>query len=194
MENNDDVDLKQKGLENFMLLVLGVCDRKISLLHLEKEVFLLWNFDKSIKPYLNFIKHFRGPFSKEIQETILNPFYLEDTWIYFSPSRKDHLSGGYVELSEKGKREYRKLLDKIRKNGEVLHLIAGIKMVRELYDKLSLEELLLLVYDTYPEYIRKSTVYKEIENNKSQIANDLKKKGIVDFERYTSLTGQYDRK
>jgi hypothetical protein len=44
MRKNNEVDLKQKGLENFILLVLGMCDRKISLLHLEKEVFLLWNF------------------------------------------------------------------------------------------------------------------------------------------------------
>lgn len=184
----NDVDLKQKGLENFILLVIGMCDRKISLLHLEKEVFLLWNFDKSIKPYLNFIKHFRGPFSKEIQETVFNPFYLEEDWIYAPPKKGDNLSGGYVGISDKGKIEYKKLLEKIKKREDFLHLITGIKMVRELYDNLTVEELLLLIYDTYPEYISNSSVYKDIEKKKIRLAENLKKKGIVDFDRYVSLT------
>lgn len=185
MQQNDDVDLKQKGLENFILLVLGMSDRKISLLHLEKEVFLLWNFHKKIKPYLKFIKHYRGPFSKEIQETVLNPMYLEGHWIYISPS--DKLSGGYVQLTLKGKMEYKRLFEKIQKNDEMLHLLAGIKMVRELYDKLSLEELLLLIYDTYPEYIERSDVWNDIKKKKSQLAASLKKKGVVSDERYCSL-------
>ena len=185
MRKNNEVDLKQKGLENFILLVLGMCDRKISLLHLEKEVFLLWNFHKKIQTYLKFIKHYRGPFSKEIQETILNPFYLEDHWIYIY--QNDKLSGGYIKLTPKGKSEYKRLLEKIQKNDEMLHLLAGIKMVRELYDKLSLEELLLLIYDTYPDYIEKSEVWKDIEKKKPQLALSLKKKGVASNERYISL-------
>ena len=103
MQSGDKIDLKQRGLEIFILLVLGMSDRKISLLHLEKEVFLLWNFHKKIKSYLRFIKHYRGPFSKEIQETIINPMYLEGYWRYIPPISSDKLSGGYVELTSKGR-------------------------------------------------------------------------------------------
>lgn len=189
MASKDEIDLKQKGLENFILLILGIVDRRISLLHLEKEVFLLWNFDKNLREYLRFIKHFRGPFSKEIQETVVNPFYLENYWNYTSPRKGDNLSGGYVELSNKGKQEYKKLILKIKEKEEFLHLIAGMKMVRELYDKLTLEELLLLIYDTYPDYTEKSSVYRDIEKKKSVLAERLRRKGIADLKRYNALVG-----
>jgi hypothetical protein len=101
--------------------------------------------------------------------------------------QNDKLSGGYIKLTPKGKREYKRLLEKIQKNDEMLHLLAGIKMVRELYDKLSLEELLLLIYDTYPDYIEKSEVWKDIEKKKPQLALSLKKKGVASNERYISL-------
>jgi len=185
MEKNIDIDRKQKGLENFILLVLGMADRELSLLHLEKEVFLLWNFDKKLRDSLQFIKHYRGPFSKEIQETIQNPLYLEDCWIYISP--KDKLSGGYVKLTPAGRQEYKRLLERVQKNDDLIHLLAGIKMVRELYDKLTLEELLLLIYDTYPDYIEKSEVWKDIAKKKSQLAISLKKKGVASDDRYISL-------
>ncbi|RLI60226.1 MAG: hypothetical protein DRO67_09290 [Candidatus Asgardarchaeum californiense] len=185
MWKNNEVDLKQKGLENFILLVLGMSDRRLSLLHLEKEVFLLWNFHKKIKPYLKFIKHYRGPFSKEIQETVLNPMYLEGYWNYISS--RDRISGGYVQLTPKGRQEYERLVEKLQNNDEMLHLLAGIKMVRELYDKLSLEELLLLIYDTYPEYTERSEVWKDIKKKKSQLAISLKRKGVASDERYLSL-------
>ena len=181
------IDRRQKGLENFILLILGVVDKRISLLHMEKEVFLLWNFHPRIKEYLNFIKHYRGPFSKEIQETIQDPFYLEDYWIYTPPMKGDRLSGGYVKLADKGREEYHRLVKKIEKKEELLHLLAGMKMVRELYDKLSMEELLLLIYDTYPEYSEKSKLYGEIECKKKMLAERLMKKGIIDEERFESL-------
>ncbi len=187
IENESEEELRQRGLENFILLVLGMVDNKISLLHLEKEVFLLWNFHPQIKQYLTFIKHFRGPFSKEIQESILNPFYLDDYWIYIPPKKGDILSGGYIELTNLGRKEYQRLVNKIREDDDLLHLLAGIKTVRELYDKLTKEELLLLIYDTFPVYIEKSKVYKDIESKKAKLAESLLHKGFIDLERYNSL-------
>ncbi|MGB8215903.1 MAG: hypothetical protein WCE94_01255 [Candidatus Methanoperedens sp.] len=187
IENESEEELRQRGLENFILLVLGMVDNKISLLHLEKEVFLLWNFHPQIKQYLTFIKHFRGPFSKEIQESILNPFYLDDYWMYIPPKKGDNLSGGYIELTNLGKKEYKRLVNKIREDDDLLHLLAGIKTVRELYDKLTKEELLLLIYDTFPVYIEKSKVYKDIESKKAKLAESLLNKGFIDLERYNSL-------
>lgn len=184
-------ELKQRGLENFILLVLGVNPhRKISQLHLEKEVFLLWNFDsKYVHQYLNFIKHYMGPFSKEIQETIFNPVYLEGDWNYEPPKNKDNLSGGYVYLTEKGISDYETLIEAIKsdKNEDMMHLLAGITIVRNLYDKLTLEELLLLIYDTYPDYTEKSRVSKSIEQNKEKLATNLLSKGLIDKKRYASL-------
>ncbi|NJD76572.1 MAG: hypothetical protein FIB08_05670 [Candidatus Methanoperedens sp.] len=186
---DDNEDPKQKGLENLILLVLGIVDRKISFLHLEKEVFLLWNFHPKIKPFLNFIKHYRGPYSKEIQEAIQDPVYFENHWIYSPPPKGDKLSGGYVELTDAGRNEYERLSEIIKNNDELLHLFTGIKIVRELYDKLTLKELLLLIYNTYPEYIERSNVYKDIFKDKKALADGLIKKGLIDTERYESLLG-----
>jgi membrane carboxypeptidase/penicillin-binding protein PbpC len=66
-------------------------------------------------------------------------------------------------------------------------ILAAMKMVRELYDKLSLEELLLLIYDTYPEYQKKSDVFEVIRKAKKKLAENLVKKGFIDEERYEDL-------
>ena len=172
-------------------MVLGAVDRPLTLIHLQKEVFLLWNFHSGIRSYLKFIKHYRGPFSKEIQETVQNPIYLEGYWKYIPPKKGDKLSGGYVELTPLGREEYKRLLKKMEEKEELLHLLSGIKMVRQLYDKLSLEELLLLIYDTYPEYIERSDVYKSVEKKKAKIVENLKRKGFIDAERYLTLLGKH---
>lgn len=180
-------ELNQKGIENFIVLILGTGKKNISLLHLEKEIFLLWNFHPMIKKFLDFIEHYRGPFSKEIQETVLYPFYLEDCWKYIPPKKGDSLSGGYVELTEKGIREYNRLLDNIGADEDLKHLLSGMKIVRQLYDKLTLEELLLLIYDTYPEFTKKSNVYDQIKKKKEKISTSLMKKGLIDEKRKESF-------
>jgi len=178
-----------KGLENLILLVLGAKDSKISILHLEKEVFLLWNFDPSIRIYLHFIEHYRGPFSPEIPEAIKDPVYLDKSWIYIKPSNKDYLSGGYVKLTNNGRENYNKLLNDLIKtqNEDLRHLLTGINIVRQLYDKLTSKELLLLIYDSYPKYIKASEEYNKINRNRNTIAKHLKEKGIIDLKRYNSL-------
>ncbi len=186
-ENNVNIDIKQKGLENFILLVLGMVDRPMSMLHLEKEVFLLWNFDKQIQPFLRFIKHFRGPFSKEIQETIFDPVYLDEHWEYIPPKKTDNISGGCVVVTDIGNEEYARLFSKMAEREEFVHLLAGIKMVRELYDKLTLKELLLLIYDTYPEFVQNSDISEDINQQKPLLIKSLMRKGFLDEERYISL-------
>jgi len=178
-EDIDEEELKQKGLENLILLVLGENKEKISVLHLEKEMFLLWNFHPQIKSYLKFIKYYRGPFSREIQESAINPIFCEKCWVYIPPNKADKLSGGYVKITETGIKEYNRIYAELKKDDEILHLLTGIKLVRRLYSKLSLEELLLLIYTTYPEYIRKSHVYNDISKNKEKLLEKLLEKSIL---------------
>ena len=189
--DNDQIEKEDnlKGLENLILLVLGAKDIKISILHLEKEVFLIWNFHPSIKIYLHFIKHYRGPYSPEITETIRDPMYLDNCWIYIPPKNKDYISGGYVKLTIKGKKEYNRLFKDVKESGndELMHLLTAINIVRQLYDELSLNELLLLIYDSYPEYTKASEEYNRINRDRISIAKQLKDKGIIDLERYYSL-------
>jgi len=183
MDDNSNL----KGLENFVLLVLGSINRPLSLLHLEKEVFLLWNFHPSIKNYLHFIKHYRGPFSVEIERIAKNPFYLENCWDYIPPKKGDDLSGGYLKLNQNGEVKYSHLFEQANANPSLQNLLTGVKMVRELYDNLTLEELLLLIYDTYPEYREKSNVFFKIFDKREILAKKMRSKGIIDDERYNLL-------
>lgn len=187
--NRIEQEDNQKGLENLILLVLGARDSKLSILHLEKEVFLLWNFHPSLKVYLHFIKHYRGPFSPEIPETIREPVYLYGSWKYIPPKNKDYMSGGYAKLTPKGQKRYNKVFNSIKNTGddELMHLLTGIDIVRQLYDKLSFDELLLLIYDSYPKYIKFSEEYNRINRDRPNIAKQLKNKGIIDLLRYNSL-------
>ena len=177
-----------KALENFILLTLGAIDRPISILHLEKEVFLLWNFHPDIHNYLNFVKHYKGPFSEEIAKIIHHPFYLNNCWEYYPPHSENDLGGGYVELTDNGRAEYNRIYSDAKERESLLPLLSGIKLVRELYDNLSLEELLLLIYDTYPEYTEFSKIYKDIERKKNQFAKNLLKNGLIDQRRFEKIT------
>ncbi|MBE0522243.1 MAG: hypothetical protein IBX39_08290 [Candidatus Methanoperedenaceae archaeon] len=179
--------IKQKGLENLILLIIGASDRPISHLHLQKETFLLWNFHPYMKDFLDFIEHYRGPFSSEVRKIIIHPLYLDGCWNYTPPKKQDELSGGYVKITPKGKEIYNKLFQNAKKNESLSVLLSGIGIIRELYDKLSLEELLLLIYDTYPEYKLKSNVSDSIFKKKDVLAKGIYKKGFIDNERMGSL-------
>jgi hypothetical protein len=185
----DEIEIRRKGLENLILLILGSGSEKISLLHLQKESFILWNFHPSVRSFLQFIKHYRGPFSSQIESIIHNPFYLDGCWKYISPHKRDTISGGYVILTENGINEYNRLYDEAKKDVSLRSLLTGIKMVHDLYDKLSLQELLLLIYDAYPEYTEKSNISQKINTQKKTLASSLLKKGIIDDEKYDSLIG-----
>lgn len=188
METEQKMDDNQKGLENLILLVIGSKKKPMSILHLEKELFIIWNFHPSIKIYLHFIKHYRGPYSPEITETIRDPVYLYDCWKYMPP-KKDYISGGYVKITVHGLKEYKRLNQSIKNQNDVLllHLLNSIDIVRQLYDQLDLDELLLLIYDSYPDFIRYSEEYAKINQNRVNIANKLKDKQIIDSKKYISL-------
>jgi hypothetical protein len=181
------METRARALEHLILLLLGARDQKISLLHLEKEAFFLWNFHPDIKNFMSFISHYRGPYSEEIQQAIRSPFHLIDSWIYTPPAKHDILSGGYIELTSYGRHEYKRLHTASSANPRMEPILAAMTMVRELYDKLSPEELLLLIYDTYPEYQKKSDVFESIRKSKKRLADNLVKKGFIDKDRYEDL-------
>ena len=187
----EDQDERQKGIENLIVLILGASDRKqLSMLHLEKESFLLWNFHPGIKAFIDFIKHYHGPYSVEIKETVEKPMYCIECWHYIRPGKGDRLTGGYVQLTQKGIREHNRLVRKLMKDPDLRQLFSAIKIVRRLYDELSPEELLLLIYSTYPEYIKMSDVYKEIASKRESLSYGLMKRGLIDQKRLESLVGR----
>jgi len=191
-EFHPEVDLKQKSRENLVLLIIGSSHHRLSMLHLEKEAFLLWNFHPGIKDFIKFIKHYRGPFSKEVQESVTAPMYCLGCWNYSSPTRGERLSGGYVSISPEGEKEYRRLVKRMEEDPDLRQLLSAVRMVRQMYDGLSVEELLLLVYDTYPEYIDRSDVYKDIAKKRRPISLGLYDRGLIDRRRLESLLSKGD--
>lgn len=157
----------QRELEYIVLLLLGSSKRKeLSILHLEKELFFLWNASDHIQPLLEFIAHYRGPFSKALADTAKSPMFLDEHWEYQPPKGPNDISGGSIKLKHFGKEEYNKILDKIHsiQNQKLIHILAAMALLHDLYDNLTLEELLYLLYTNpkYEDYIKKSQVYNDV--------------------------------
>jgi uncharacterized protein YwgA len=173
-EENNDLD-ENEIIERYIILFLGVDKQPIpSILHLEKEIFILSNFNNVIKNFFNFQKHYYGPYSQELKESVEEPHYFSDAWI---------IEGNKIEITEKGKQIFQKFLDEYRGNKRFNEVLEVIKLVRRMYEKLSMEELLLLVYVTYPKYRIKSQIFDEIYSKKDKIALSLLKKGLITKER-----------
>jgi hypothetical protein len=171
----------QEIREYLVLLLLGTSDSGgHSMLQIQKEFFYLWRSSKLIKPLIKFIAHYRGPYSEGLKETIAHPMYLENLWDYSPPSSKDKLTGGFIQINNEGKSEFVKIMKKIKEksNEDMIQLIAAMRLLHDLYDKLSSEEFLLLVYvnPDNKEFIIKSEIYDSIVNPivKDRLLNRLK--------------------
>lgn len=167
----------QKQIEYLILLLLGSSkEKKLSLLHIEKEMFFLKNSAEMLKPFFHFIKHYRGMYSKEIKDSIESPMFLEGLWdlTYIG----DKISGGYVELNEDGFNKYQQVIEKIhyQKNSQLVQILAGMQLLHDLYDDLSPKELLYFVYTSskYKEYTEKSDVYEIVVNDRTRRALEKK--------------------
>jgi hypothetical protein len=157
----------QREVEYFILLLLGTSQkRRLSVLHLEKEFFFLWNASDYVRPLMEFIAHYKGPYSKALADTIRSPMHLEGLWEYEEPKKQDDLSGGFVRLNQKGIQKYKEVISKIysMNNKKLINIIAGMNLLHDLYDNLDLKELLYFVYtnSNYKIYIKKSEVYDRI--------------------------------
>lgn len=176
---------ERKALEHLILLFLGIKDQSMTLTHLQKEIFLIWNFDPRVKDFVNFIKHAFGPYSPEISAIVEDPIFLIGCWSY---NKSSDLRGGRIELTSKGKEKYLTDLEKIERNEQMKLFLSAIKMVRELYDKLSVNELLLLVYVTYPKYKEFSDVWIKINNQRKYLSKSILSKGLIDEKKYIEIS------
>ncbi|MFH1311081.1 MAG: hypothetical protein ABIH65_01610 [Nanoarchaeota archaeon] len=179
--------IKMDGLEvveRHLILLLGVKETPIkSDLYLQKEMFILSNSKEELKDELNFDKHYYGPYSQILQEILLKPTYIKDPFDF---------DGKRILLSENGKKEYERMIKEYSKDKRFSKLLLSLKLIREMYDVLSSNELLFLIYETYPDYVDFSSVAKEIINEpmRSRIIDSLFSKGIITDERYKELKNE----
>ena len=163
--------------EKHLVELVGVDDKPIpSELHLQKELFILSNMMPNLKDVFNFKKHYQGPFSEGIHDSLDAPVYYEDFFI-----RRNEK----IILSPDCKKELKKIFEK-----ETPELIVALKMIRSLYDKLTKNEFMFLIYSTFPEFTEKSNMSDGLlkdRTTKKTILNSLLNQGIITKERYEEL-------
>ncbi|MFW5895650.1 MAG: hypothetical protein ACOCT9_02790 [archaeon] len=176
-------------MEYLILLLLGSSNKeKLSHLHIQKEIFMLKKATDSLKPLFRFIKHYRGPYSPEIAETLKSPMFLDNCWSFSSEESDKKYSGGVIHLTEDGKKEYDKLVEDIHAKGndKLIQIMAGMRLIHDLYDDLDPKELLYVVYktDEFKEYTEKSIVSEEVI--KSDAKDHIKKQYLnnLDFNEW----------
>jgi len=171
-----------KVAEEIVLFLLGVDDKPLNGdIHLQKELFLLSKANPKIQSLFNFKKHIFGPYSQLLADIIENPLYYDNVFSF--QKNKISLTPNGVEKYQAVKREH-KSQKKIQELENALYLI------RSIYDKLSVNEFLLLIYATYPEYLEKSEKYDELfknKENKKRIVSGLFSKGVVTENRAKEL-------
>jgi hypothetical protein len=166
--------------ERYLILLLGVVDKPIpSREHLQKELFILSKAHPKASEFLKFEKHYKGPFSSDVSELIENPSYYVGA---FSIDKS-----GRCSLTKEGRRIYEEIVQENQEDARFKELLAIIKTIRELYDRLSKDELLFLIYTSYPEYREKSIYFDKLLSKKRALAESLLKKGLITEKRFVEL-------
>jgi len=178
-KSSGGIDL-QKVRETLVLLLLGTSMSKShSMVQIQKEFFYLWRSSEKIKPLIRFIAHYRGPYSEALNDSIRYPKYLEYLWDFVPPRKNDTLTGGLIILNDEGQREFNNIIQRIKKanNIEMIQLISAMRLLHDLYDDLSVEEFLYMVYINPDniDFIIKSEIYDKIinKNVKSRLSKRL---------------------
>jgi len=178
MKDDDELEV----IEKYILLLVGIVDRPVpSFTHLEKEMFMLSKCFPIIQECFNFEAFHYGAYSQALQEAVQEPFYYENAF---------KIEGNKISLSDEGKDEFKKILHEGQSDKYASELLSALKLIRELYDKLSVNELLFLVYNTYPESAKFSSVSDKYLKNRTlreRYAKGLLNKGIISKDRYNEL-------
>jgi len=178
MKDEDELSV----IEKYIILLLGVVNRPIpSFTHLEKEMFVLSKSFPKIQDYFNFEEYHYGAYSLALQETVEEPFYFEDAF---------KVEGNKISLSDSGKNEFKKIVEEGIFDKFASELLTALKLIRELYDKLSVDELLFIIYNTYPESAKFSSVadkYLKDIKSRERYAKSLLHKGVISQERFNEL-------
>jgi hypothetical protein len=178
MKDEDELEV----IEKYIILLVGVIDRPIpSFTHLEKEMFILSKCFPVIQEFFNFQEFHYGAYSLALQEAVQEPFYYEDAF---------KIEGNKISLSDSGKNEFKKIVSMGKSDKYASELLSALKLIRELYDKLSVDELLFLIYNTYPESAKFSSVsdkYLKDPKLRQRYAKGLLNKGIISEDKYNEL-------
>jgi hypothetical protein len=171
MEINDmKIDIKE-----LIILLLGVVDRPTTIFHLQYELFVL----NETKVDLNIIN--------EYVETIDNNSNNNN-----NNNNYNNTNNNKIRLNEKGKTYYDEIHNKYsssNKHEKFKILLVVMKLIRNLYDKLTVEELAVLLYEDITEA---SALIDGLNHNyKYKVIEGLYKKGYITEKRYRELLSKF---
>jgi uncharacterized protein YwgA len=172
---------EQEVIEYTLLLMMGVNKKPLTGTQLQKEIFILTKVKEDLREGFNYEKHLYGPFSQVLEESLESPSYLTGAFEF-----KDLK----FSLSKEGLLKFNKMVEKYKENNSFQIFLSSLKLIRDLYDELENEELLFLIYETYPEYTEYSRISDELLKNKSKrdkITRSLLSKGIITEKRFEEL-------
>jgi uncharacterized protein YwgA len=173
-----------EAIERWIILLLGVVDTRPipSETHLQKELFLLSKSSPKISELIRFDKHHFGPYSVDLDDVSKNPVFLSDTYALDSENKK-------IFITPRGVEVYERMVSEYGDQAKFSQLMAMMRMVRDLYDRLSTDELLFLIYVTYEEFTERSWKSMELlsEPKRSMLAKRLLRKGVITSKRFDEI-------
>lgn len=173
-EKNTSPETEEEIRKKIISVLLGSANKPInSKINFQKELFLVTQSFPKFSSLFNFMPHKFGPYSNSVEFTIEN--YPE----FFDSGRPG------VKLTPAGECYYQLVLEQMQpENRTSLERI--IKNIRSLYDDLSDNEFMFLIYKTYG-YTEKSDVFNKLMKKRKRLATSLLHKGIITHQRYEEL-------
>ncbi|MDE4908793.1 hypothetical protein L0665_09255 [Methanogenium marinum] len=166
---------QEEAIRNkFIAILLSGADRPIkNKINFQKELFLFSKSFPKFFEFFEFIPHYYGPYSSSAADSIDNhdDYFVSDTkGIYLTAEGKNLAEESIQEFTQENREK----------------IIISLNIVRSLYDSLTSDELMFLVYKTYG-YTEKSDKIDSLLKNKEYLAGRLLKKGVITEKRYREL-------
>lgn len=167
-------DEEETFRKKLIALLLSGADNPIaSKVNFQKELFLLIKAMPQFESIFDFMSHRLGPYSNSAEHIIENNpelFVADNKGIY---------------LSDEGKRFSSSIQEEMHPEN-FLALNQSITFIRSVYDHLTDDELMFLVYMTYG-YTEKSDRFDGLLKRRKQLADSLLRKKIITHERYSEI-------
>jgi hypothetical protein len=167
-------DEEEAFRRKLIALLLSGADQPIpSKVNFQKELFLLIKAMPQFESIFDFIPHRLGPYSNSAERIIeINSdlFVADNKGIY---------------LSDDGKR-FKSSVQKEMRPENLEQLMQSIEFIRSVYDHLTDDEFMFLVYMTY-DYTEKSDRFDALLKRRKQLADSLLRKKIITHHRYLEL-------
>jgi len=167
-------DEEEAFRKKLIALLLSGADKPIgSKVNFQKELFLLIKAMPQFESLFDFMSHRLGPYSNSAEHVIENNPEL------FVADRKG------IYLSDEGK-QFSASVEKEMQPDNFERLNRSVQFIREVYDNLTDDEFMFLVYMTYG-YTEKSDRFDDLLKRRKYFADSLLRKKIITHQRYEEL-------